>query len=188
MAGTQSLVTLKDIADNLKQQIEQIPGVLDVTVAGGLEREVQVNVDPDRLVHYGLSLGDIIDTIRDENLNMPGGSIKTGTLRYAVRVPGEFKTPQEIGRLVIKTRNRQPIAIEDVANVSFGFKEETTHSRLNSLPSVSLNVQKRSGENLIQISDAVKKLLKLEQERLPQTIKLAVLADQSKIYGQWLRI
>jgi len=180
VAGTQSLVTLKDIADNLKQQIEQIPGVLDVTVAGGLEREVQVNVDPDRLVHYGLSLGDIIDTIRDENLNMPGGSIKTGTLRYAVRVPGEFKTPQEIGRLVIKTRNRQPIAIEDVANVSFGFKEETTHSRLNSLPSVSLNVQKRSGENLIQISDAVKKLLKLEQERLPQTIKLAVLADQSK--------
>ncbi|MDE3000362.1 MAG: efflux RND transporter permease subunit, partial [Gemmatimonadota bacterium] len=75
VAGTHSLVTLKDIAEDLEQRIEQIPGVLDVTVAGGLEREVQVNVDPDRLVYYGLELDDIIETIRQENLNMPGGSI-----------------------------------------------------------------------------------------------------------------
>ena len=180
VAGTHSLVTLKDIAENLELRIEQIPGVLDVTVAGGLEREVQVNVDPDRLVYYGLELGDIIETIREENLNMPGGSIQTGTLRYAVRIPGEFTTPEEIGALVVKTRNRQPIAIEDVAEVRFGFKEEATYARLNGLPCVSLNVQKRSGENLIQIADAVKELLEVERERLPKTLNLAVLADQSK--------
>ena len=180
VAGTHSLVTLKDIAEDLELRIEQISGVLDVTVAGGLEREVQVNVDPDRLVYYGLELGDIIETIREENLNMPGGSIQAGTLRYAVRVPGEFTTPEEIGALVVKTRNRQPIAIEDVAEVRFGFKEEATYARLNGLPCVSLNVQKRSGENLIQIADAVKELLDLERERLPKTVHLAVLADQSK--------
>ncbi len=180
VAGTHSLVTLKDIAEDLEQRIEQISGVLDVTVAGGLEREVQVNVDPDRLVYYGLELGDIIETIREENLNMPGGSIQAGTLRYAVRVPGEFTTPEEIGALVVKTRNRQPIAIEDVAEVRFGFKEEATYARLNGLPCVSLNVQKRSGENLIQIADAVKEQLDLERERLPKTVHLAVLADQSK--------
>ncbi len=180
IAGTHSLVTLKDIAEDLEQKIEQIPGVLDVTVAGGLEREVQVNVDPDRLVYYGLELEDLIETIREENLNMPGGSIKTGTLRYAVRVPGEFTTPDEIGALVIKTRNRQPIAIDDVAEVRFGFKEESTYARLNGLPCVSLNVQKRTGENLIQIADSVKLLLDEERERLPETVNLAVLADQSK--------
>ena len=180
VAGTHSLVTLKDIAEDLEQRIEQISGVLDVTVAGGLEREVQVNVDPDRLVYYGLELGDIIETIREENLNMPGGSIQAGTLRYAVRVPGEFTTPEEIGALVVKTRNRQPIAIEDVAEVRFGFKEKATYARLNGLPCVSLNVQKRSGENLIQIADAVKEQLDLERERLPKTVHLAVLADQSK--------
>ncbi len=180
VAGTHSLVTLKDIAEDLEQRIEQIPGVLDVSVAGGLEREVQVNVDPDRLVYYGLELDDIIETIRQENLNMPGGSIKTGTLRYAVRVPGEFTTPEEIGSLVVETRNRQPIAIEDVAEVRFGFKEETSFARLNGLPCVTLNVQKRSGENLIQIADAVKELLEVERGRLPATVSLAVLADQSK--------
>ena len=180
VAGTHSLVTLKDIAEDLEQRIEQIAGVLDVTVAGGLEREVQVNVDPDRMVYYGLELEDIIETIRQENLNMPGGSIKTGTLRYAVRVPGEFTTPEEIGALVIKTYNRQPIAIGDVAEVRFGFKEVSTYARLDGLPCVSLNVQKRSGENLIQIADAVKELLDEERERLPTTINLAVLADQSK--------
>ncbi len=180
VAGTHNLVTLKDIAENLELRIEQIPGVLDVTVAGGLEREVQVNVDPDRLVYYGLELEDIIETIRQENLNMPGGSIKTGTLRYAVRVPGEFTNPEEIGALVLKTRNRQPITIEDVAEVRFGFKEASTHARMNGLPCVSLNVQKRSGENLIQIADTVKELLDAERERLPKTVNLAVLADQSK--------
>lgn len=180
VAGTHSLVTLKDIAEDLEKRIEQIPGVLDVAVAGGLEREVQVNVDPDRLVYYGLELGDIIDTIRDENLNMPGGSIQTGTLSYTVRVPGEFKKLKEIGELVITTRNSQPIVINDIAEVRFGFKEEMTYARLNGLPCVSLNVQKRSGENLIEIADAVKSLLEVERERLPKTINLAVLADQSK--------
>jgi len=180
VSGSHNLVTLKDIAEDLEDRIESVPGVLDVTLVGGLEREVQVDVDPNRLTYYNLGLEDIIETIREENLNIPGGSIKTSTLRYAVRVPGEFSNTQEIGDLVIEARNNQPIFIRDVATVRFGFKEATTYARFNGLPCVSLNVQKRTGENLIKIADAVNALLDEERNRLPASVELTVLADQSK--------
>ena len=180
IAGPHSLVTLKDIAENLGDRIETISGVLDVTIAGGLEREVQVNVDPDRLTYYNLGLQDVIDTIREENLNMPGGSIKTESLKYLVRVPGELSKPEELEHLVIKSRNGQPISIRDVATVRFSFKEPTSYARFNGLPCVSLNVQKRSGENLIRIADAVKEVLAEQRKRLPETVEFTVLADQSK--------
>ncbi|HIG45745.1 MAG TPA: efflux RND transporter permease subunit [candidate division Zixibacteria bacterium] len=180
VSGAHNLVTLKDIAEDLEDRIESVAGVLDVTLVGGLEREVQVDVDPNRLTYYNLGLEDIIETIREENLNLPGGSIKTSTLRYAVRVPGEFSNTQEIGDLVVEARNNQPIFIRDVATVRFGFKEATTYARFNGLPCVSLNVQKRTGENLIKIADAVNTLLDEERNRLPASVELTVLADQSK--------
>jgi len=180
VAGSHNMVTLKDIAEDLEDRIETISGVLDVTLAGGLEREVQVDVDPDRMHYYNLGLEDIIETIQKENLNMPGGSINTSTLRYAVRVPGEFTSTEEISGLVIEARDNQPIFIRDVATVRFGFKEAATYARFNGRPCVSLNVQKRSGENLIRIADAVKALLEEERSRLPESVELTVLADQSK--------
>lgn len=180
IAGTHSLVALKDIAEDLEERIETVSGVLDVVVTGGLEREVQVNVDPDRLKHYNLGLEDVIETIQVENLNMPGGSIDSESLRYLVRVPGEISSPDEIGRFVVESRNGQPITVEDVATVRFGFKEPASYARINGLPSVSLNIQKRSGENLIRIADSVKALLEEESARLPESVEFTILADQSK--------
>ena len=180
ISGTHSLVTLKDIAEDLEERVKTISGVLDVTVTGGLEREVQVNIDPDRLMYYNLSLQNVIETIQKENLNMPGGSIDSRSLKYLVRVPGEINAPDEIGRFIVKSRGGQPITIQDVADVKLGFKDPGSYARINGLPSVSLNIQKRSGENLIRIADAVKVILEEERTRLPESVEFTVLADQSK--------
>ena len=180
ISGTHSLVTLKDIAEDLEERVKTISGVLDVTVTGGLEREVQVNIDPDRLTYYNLGLQNVIETIQKENLNMPGGSIDSRSLKYLVRVPGEINAPDEIGRFIVKSRGGQPITIQDVADVKLGFKDPGSYARINGLPSVSLNIQKRSGENLIRIADAVKVILEEERTRLPESVKFTVLADQSK--------
>lgn len=180
ISGAHSLVTLKDIAEDLEERVETISGVLDVTVTGGLEREVQVNIDPDRLTYYNLGLQDVIETIQKENLNMPGGSIDSRSLKYLVRVPGEITAPDEIGRFIVKSRGGQPITIQDVANVKLGFKDPGSYARINGLPSVSLNIQKRSGENLIRIADAVKVMLEEESTSLPESVEFTVLADQSK--------
>ena len=77
---------------------------LDVTLTGGLEREVKVNLDPDRLRYYGLEVKDVIDTIKDENLTTPGGTMELGSYKYLVRIPGEFKATSLIEDLVIKVK------------------------------------------------------------------------------------
>lgn len=180
LVGDQSLVVLKSIAEDLEDKIEQIPGVLDVTISGGLEREVQVNINPRRLEYYGIGVTDIINAIRFENTNIPGGTIEGNQLKYLVRIPGEYESIEEIKNTVIKTKNGFPIYVRDIADVQFGFKEQNSYSRLDGKPSVTLSIQKRSGENIIAIADRVKEILQKEQSSFPPEVKYVLTVDQSK--------
>ena len=90
LSGEYGLVRLKEIAEDLQDRIEQIPSVLRADLRGGLEREVQVDVHLDRLQFYGVAIQDVLDAIRFENVNIPGGSIDVGNLKYLVRVDGQF--------------------------------------------------------------------------------------------------
>ena len=180
LSGDYGLVRLKKIAEDLADQIETIPGILEVRVAGGLEREVQVDVDPDRLSAYKLAIQDVIDAIRRENLTLPGGSVAMGAYKYAVRVPGELESVSQIGDLLIKARQGRAVYIRDVAEVVYGFKERATFARLNQKPSVSLEIVKRSGENLIAIADHIKTMLDDLIPTLPAGTRVTILGDQSE--------
>ncbi|RMG64075.1 MAG: efflux RND transporter permease subunit [Calditrichaeota bacterium] len=180
IVGDQSLVRLKKIAEDLQDRFEQIPGVLDVKISGGLEREVQVEVNPARLQYYNVGLTTVIDAIRGENITIPGGSLETGSLKWTLRIPGEFESLNELENLVVKTRRGQPIYLKDLADIRFGFKEQESFSRLDGKPSVTLSIQKRSGENIIQISDAVKRILEDYRDKLPRGTHFVILGDQSK--------
>ncbi|VAX20821.1 Acriflavin resistance protein [hydrothermal vent metagenome] len=181
VSGEYGLVRLKKVAEELQNKVEQVAGVLKVTLAGGLEREVKVDVDPERLLYYNLSLQDVVDVIKDENVTIPGGSIDIGNYKYLIRVPGEFDDPMIIKELVLKSNNLKPVYIRDVADVSFGYKRASSFARLNGVEGVSLSVTKRTGENIIKVSDEIKKLLKLEQPSLPRTTKVRITADQSEM-------
>ena len=180
IVGNQSLVRLKDIAEDLQDRIEEISGVLEVNISGGLEREVQVNVNPSRLQYYNLGLDDVIAAIQQENLTIPGGSMESDALKWTVRVPGEFDSVREMEDIVVKTKNGSPVYLRDLAEVLFGFKEETSYSRLNGKPSVTLSVNKRSGENIIRIADAIKVILDEEKPLWPAGTEYFILGDQSK--------
>ncbi|MBT3602112.1 MAG: efflux RND transporter permease subunit [Candidatus Latescibacteria bacterium] len=180
LSGDYGLIRLKEIAEDLADEIETIPGILEVRIAGGLEREVKVDVDPDRLAAYNLPIQDVVDAIRRENLSLPGGSIDLGTYKYTVRVPGELQEVSEIGGLLIKAENNNPIYVRDVADVTYGFKDRATYSRLNQNPSVTLEIVKRSGENLIGIADQIKTLLDETLPSLPHGTQVAILGDQSE--------
>ena len=91
VSGDMDLVGLKKIAEDLEDEIETVPGVLDAMVTGGLTREVQINLFPDRLRYYGIGVQDVIDAVRNEHLTIPGGTVDLGDTKYLVRVPGEFK-------------------------------------------------------------------------------------------------
>ncbi|PIE90811.1 MAG: acriflavin resistance protein [Acidobacteria bacterium] len=179
LSGNVGGVRLKQIAEDLEDQIEGIPGVLRANLVGGLEREVQVFVDPEKLRLYHVTLNDVIATIEKEHLSIPGGDIKLGDVAYAVRLPGEVSNPENIANFVIKSIDRKPVFIRDVAQVVYGFKERASYARINGVESVALSIQKRTGANIIEVADEIKRIVAVEQEGWPAGIQAAFLADRS---------
>ncbi len=180
LAGDVGLIRLTDVAEDLKDDLEAIPGVNRVQVIGAKKREVQIFVDPRRLSSYELSLQDLVIAVARENLNIPGGEIEVGSLKYLVRLPAEVEDPGEIEDFVIKVREGQPIYVRDVARVEYGFEEESSRSRVDGSDSVTLTVEKRTGENLIAVADAVKAELERQKELMPEGTVVTILGDQSK--------
>ncbi|MFG0251407.1 MAG: efflux RND transporter permease subunit, partial [Phycisphaerales bacterium JB038] len=179
LSGDYGLVRLKDIADDLQDRLEQIPELLRVDVRGGLEREVKVDVDLPRLQFYGLALGDVIDAIAAENVNIPGGSIDVGRSKYLVRVDGEFEDPSLIEDLVITAEIGRPVYVRDVASVDFGFAERDSYARLDGSPVITLDIIKRSGENIIATSEAVKEVIAEFDPLFPPSTVVKITGDQS---------
>jgi CzcA family heavy metal efflux pump len=181
IAGNYGLAQLKVIGDNLSDKIEGIPGVLSAEVVGGLEREVKINVDANRLKYYSLGLNDVTNAITSENLNIPGGGVDIGDLNYLVRVPGEIEDPAVFGDLVVKSDlNGNPIYVRDVAQVIYGYKERTSYSRENTEDAVTIIIKKQSGQNIIRIADEVKKIIGDERKNFPQGVRISFTGDQSK--------
>ncbi len=205
LAADYSLARLKDVAEDLQDELETIASVLEVDLIGGLEREVQVNVDLNALQGYNLAFEDVIDAIRNENVTIPGGSVKVDRFDYLVRISGEFQDPVQIQKLVVKAPEASPgrpapppIYVRDVAEVVFGFKDRTTHSRLKvlqhedendnlirvaadqvrDLQVISLNVKKRTGENILETVAQVKE--KLASFPTPPGTQIEITGDQSE--------
>jgi multidrug efflux pump subunit AcrB len=180
LSGTVGLVRIKDIADDLSDEIEAIPGVLEAEITGGLEREIRVEPDPFKLAYYGLSLVSLQAVIADENRNTSGGGIRMGDGRFQLRVPGEFETPDEIYGLVVGTHEGHPVYLKDVARVVDGFKEETGRSRLNGKPAVNIQIKKRSGENIIKIVDKVNEIIEKQSRIWPAGTEITKLMNEAK--------
>jgi multidrug efflux pump len=180
VSGPYGLVKLKDIAEDLQEDIEKIDGVLEAKISGGMEREVKIDVDLNKLAHYNIRFDDIINAINDENKTIPGGTIDVNKSSYIVRVPGEFDKPHIIDDIIVKLKEGKPVYVKDIADVSYGFKEKSSYARINGDETVSISVSKSVGKNIIDIVDKVKQILDEKKKELPADLKLYVTADQSK--------
>jgi multidrug efflux pump subunit AcrB len=196
LAAEYSLARLKELAEDLEDELESIASVLEVDLVGGLEREVRVEVDLAKLQGYNLSFKDISKVVQNENTNIPGGSIDVDELNYLVRVDGQFTNPREIEGLLVKAPGGKPIYVRDVAQVLFGFEDRESHARLRVLRRetpegelvevgeetytqvISLNVKKRSGTNIIETSEGVRAVL--EDFPFPPGTDILITGDQSK--------
>jgi multidrug efflux pump subunit AcrB len=180
LSGTCGLPCLKEIADDLEDDIESVTGILEVDVTGGLEREIRVEVFPEKLSYYGLSIASLQNAVKSENSNTSGGAIRLGQGRFQLRVPGEFTTPEEIYGLVLGVHQGQPVYLKDVARVVDGFKEETSRSRLDGRSAVNLSVKKRTGENIIRISQDVDRIVDRDRLTWPPGTEITKVMDASK--------
>ncbi|NNM34091.1 MAG: efflux RND transporter permease subunit, partial [Gemmatimonadetes bacterium] len=180
LAGEYGLVRLKELAEDLQDRVESLPAVLRADVRGGLEREVKVDLNLAKLKYYNVAIGDVLDAIRFENVNIPGGSIDVGGMKYLVRIDGEFEDPSVIEDLVITTVGGRPIYVRDVATVEFGFSERESFARLGDQPVVTLDIIKRSGENIIETAAAVRGEIAAMQPLFPPSTVVSITSDQSE--------
>lgn len=180
LSGSCGTIALKKIADDLEEDIEAITGVLEVDVTGGREREIIIEVDPDKLAYYRIPITAFQQVVASENTNTSGGAITLGDGRFQLRVPGEFTTPDEIYGLVVGSFNGRPIYLKDMARVVDGFKEEESRSRLDGRDAVNIAVKKRSGENIIAIVDAVDKIIQEQQSSWPEGTEITKLMNKAK--------
>ncbi|NQY74037.1 MAG: efflux RND transporter permease subunit, partial [Candidatus Margulisbacteria bacterium] len=179
-SGPYNLLRLKQIAEKVQDQVDTISGVLDTQVVGGLEREINVLVDAKKLAHYNLSFDKISQSIAQENVTIPGGKIELGNVSYTLRVPGEFSSPDDISGVVVKSEKGHPIFVRDVAEVDNGFKDQSSFSRYQEKNSVSIVVTKRTGVNLIELSEEIHHVLEDSAIHFPKYLNVAVVGDRSE--------
>jgi len=167
------------IDEQVSYRLERVPGVASIDVWGGLEREIQVNLSPDKVKALGLPLDLIIAKIRQENIDIPAGTIEKGNYEITVRIPGVYTSIEQIKETIVAVRDGGVIRVKDIANVEDTNRRVTRVARVDDLPSISMSVYKQSGENTVNVVDGVYKELQLVKEDYPQ-FRFIVLRDNAK--------
>jgi len=193
VTGNRSSAELRELAENLIQpKLEQIDGVSQAGVSGGQERAIKIEISQNRLEAYNLTINQMVNMIRGQNVQISAGSITEGNLNYLVKTSGEFTSLEQIKNTVVgyvpgtpSPTNPVPdvaeIRIRDVADVYDGYKTETSSVLINGRPGVSISVQKQSGGNSVAVADKVKERLEKIEKDLPPGVKIGIITDLTKI-------
>jgi hydrophobic/amphiphilic exporter-1 (mainly G- bacteria), HAE1 family len=168
------------IADKrIKQQLENAKGVGEVTILGGAKREIHVVVDPDRLRAYNLTVTDVFNAVRQQNLELPGGSLNAGAKEFTVRTTGKVMEPAQFNQIAIVNRGGYVVKISDIGYAEDSYEEPRTAARLDGTAAVTLVVSKQSGENTVATATEIKQRLKEIAALLPKDVHTDVVTDQS---------
>ena len=180
VSAPRSIRDLTLIADKrIKQQLENAKGVGEITILGGARREIHVVVDPARLRAYNLTVTDVFNAVRQQNLELPGGNLNAGTKEFTVRTTGKITDPAQFNRIAILNRDGYVVKISDIGYAEDSYEEPRTAARLDGVAAVTLVVAKQSGENTVATATEVKQRLKEISALLPKDVRASVISDQS---------
>jgi len=187
VSGNRPAAEIRKIAeDKIVPALERIDGVAAAQVEGGAEREIQVIVDHRKLAAHDLSINQVINALRMENLNLPAGNIKEGPTSTLLRTTAQFKSVDEIKNVVVKP-GISPVYVRDIAEVVDSFKEKSTEDRVNGKPGVTIRVRKMSGANTVETVGKVRKEIKrLNRELVGEGVNLSIIMDQARIINRSL--
>ena len=180
VAGNYDLKQLKKYAEDLQDRVEGLKEINEVKLVGALDREIQVNIDAYKLQAAQLTLTDIQRAIGQENLTISGGNIPLNGMKPTLSIKSEFKDPKEIENIVVTSATGAKLFIKDFATVVDGFKEQESYSSSNGKNVITLNVVKRSGENLINAAEKIEKIIEeMKETEFPQGLDITISGDQS---------
>ena len=181
LSGNRSIRELTELADKtVRVQLERTGGVGEVRVVGGLDRAINIWVDAERLAAYQIPITAIREALVRQNTDIPGGNVNTGQEELVLRTLGRYANPRDFDDLVIANVNGAPVRLRDVGRVEDGTKEQRSLSRLNGVPTVSLEIRRQSGANTIEVIDGIKRELPRVTAQLPTDTKLEIIRDQSR--------
>ncbi|HEU4594356.1 MAG TPA: efflux RND transporter permease subunit [Pyrinomonadaceae bacterium] len=181
VSANKPLREVTDIADkDIKERVESINGVGSVAIVGGSTREIHVWIDPDKMRAFNVTVPEVVAAIRQQNMEVPGGRVDEGTRELTVRTMGRITNPSDFNHISVGQRGGYAVKISDIGYVEDGAQEQRTSARLNGQPAVTLVISKQSGQNSVQVADAIKeRLAELEPELKKKGVRTQIVGDQS---------
>ena len=180
LSGDLSLERIKKYADLLQDRIEGMKEISRVDIVGALTREIQVNIDMYKMASNSITFDDVERAIASENLTISGGSVNMSDVQRNLSVVGQFSDPRQIGDITIRGGQGAVVKVKDIGEVKDTYADRASYARLDRKNVITLNVIKRSGENLIASTDEIKRICdELKQTTLPKELKVTITGDQS---------
>ncbi len=181
LAGDYDLPRLKKYAEDAQDKIEGLKEITRVDIVGALEREIKIDVDMYKMQAASVSFRDIENAVAAENVTISAGTISSFGTKYTIRLAGQFKSPEQIKTILLKSASGAMVYIKDIADVKDSYKDQESFARLNGKNVITLNVIKKSGENLINASDNIKQIMDgLKRNVFPPDLMVTLTGDQSK--------
>ena len=181
LSGDYDLQRLKKYAKDAQDKIETLPEITRVDIVGALDREIQIDVDMYKMQAASVSFRDIQNAIAAENVTISAGTITNYGLKRTLRVTGQFKSPEEINDIIIKSSSGATVYIKDIALVRDSYKEQESFARFEGKNVITLNIIKKSGANLLNASDKIKDIMKeMRNTSYPPDLKVELTGEQSR--------
>ncbi len=188
LAGDGALNDMRNLADRkIKLDLETLKGVAAAQVKGGLEDEIQVDVDQERLAALGIPLDAVREAVGVSNINLPGGSLRGRDSHFIIRTLNEFDTVEEIGSVIVAERDGAAVRLRDVAKVSMGAREREEITRYNGKECVEIAVFKEGDANTVTVARLLRQRMDEWKAKLPEGYELSAMFDQSHFIEQSIR-
>ncbi|NND16261.1 MAG: efflux RND transporter permease subunit, partial [Eudoraea sp.] len=180
VTGDYPVDRLKEFAEYLEEEIEDLPQIKEVDIRGAQEKEVEIAVDIYKMMAAKVSFQDILDAVSNGNTTMSAGNLKVSGQRRTIRILGEIEDPSELGNFVVKSENDSPVYLKDIAEVFFKEEDRTTYARERGSSVVMLDIKKRAGKNAISAADQIREIIAdARVNYFPQDLKVTIANDSS---------
>jgi HAE1 family hydrophobic/amphiphilic exporter-1 len=181
ISAPRPIVELTEIVDKqVRERLESVDGVGDVFLYGARQRQIKIYLNPEKLQAYNISVTDVANALRTQNLELPGGRFDEGARTANLRTMSRVTSVEQFNDIVVATKNHYPVRIRDIGRVEDTGADPTSAASLNGVPSVSVAVRKQSGENTMAVIRAVKQRMEEIKQLLPPDFKVVVTRDQSE--------
>ena len=181
ISGNYDMQRLKKYADDLKDKLEELSQINRVDEVGAPEREFQINIDNYKMQSANITFNDIANAVTGENADISGGLLDVGNMKRTLQLRGQFKNAFDIEKIIVRNTSGAPIYLKDIATIKDTVKQSESYARLDGKNVITLNIIKRSGENLIETSDDVKRVVdEMKVSEFPKDLNTVITGDLSK--------